>query len=321
MDAGDRLDAVGEARRGTSPPCGRGWRRPRRGSSGRGWRRCGWPMMWRAVLVERQLAAALGEDRRRRRRGAGGRCRRGCRRGRRGARPAGVMPARGAAAAASGAGVVGGGADAAEREEVDALDRRSRGSRPCGRRARRGTRSARTGSISLVRSAARRCSTREATGRRRRSWRSLISVCSLAGPATPMWTGRCDAGGARGARPRRSTGAASKQNWVAIAIAASVSRWKPALAREGGHGDRPRRRRGRCRGCPRGGRRRAGRVKPRASKRPVRRSCIASEKAPRGRVDAAGDHQRLGGRRRRRRRRCGRRARRGRRCRGPGSAA
>ena len=91
VDAGDGLDAGGEARRGTSPPCGRGWRGVLAGEVAAEDVGVGLAHDVGAVLVEGQLAAALGQDRRRRRRGAGGRCRRGCRRGRRAA-PLGSCP-------------------------------------------------------------------------------------------------------------------------------------------------------------------------------------------------------------------------------------
>ena len=66
-------------------------------------------------------------------------------------------------------------------------------------------RSARTasgvkGSMSLVRSAARRCSTRM-EGPTPQDMAYLSSVCSRAGPATPMWSGRCDAGGGEAVGP------------------------------------------------------------------------------------------------------------------------
>ena len=50
---------------------------------------------------------------------------------------------------------------------------------------------------------------------------NFSSVCSLAGPATPMWIGSLiPSAASRSAQA--ITGPASKQNWVAIAIFASV---------------------------------------------------------------------------------------------------
>ena len=174
------------------------------------------------------------------------------------------------------------------------------------------------GTMSLVRSAARRWRTRK-LGPTPQVIAKRMRVWSFAGPATPRWTGSVMPAARR--RPAQATtGAASKQNWVAIAIRASVSRWKAALAASAARATRS---------PPVAvdvavALRVAGDVEvgeavgvEEAGAEELERLGVG---APRG-VDAAGDDERLGD--------AGLgiggdarfRARRGRRCRGPGSAA
>ena len=244
----------------------------------------GWPMMWprySASVSSRPRSSRIE----RRRRGADGRCRRGCRRGRRAALFS-VMPAP-AGPGGRGGGVVGGGGDAAEREEMHALDRRSRVRRPVGgelgEELGRLERDHKPGEVS------RGAAAPGGSGRRRRPSRtSAASGAWRAGDAD--WTGRVMPA-ARSARPRRSTGAASKQNWVAIAIWASVSRAKPALRASAAMAlaSPPA---GSMSLLPSGWPATCRRVKPRASKTPVS-SSASPRRRGRAAGDAAGDHQRL----------------------------
>ena len=170
VDAGERLDAGGERCRGTSPPCGRGWRRVLAGEVAAEDVGVGVAHDVGAVLGEAEVAAALGQDR-----DEGGVVQvvgvdqraveveeqRG---------PASCPGAAGARG--DGAGVVGGGGDAAEREEVDARRWRSRGAPPCGRRASARTRSGSKGSMSLREVGGAALQHAHARRRRRRTWRT-----------------------------------------------------------------------------------------------------------------------------------------------------
>ena len=188
------------------------------------------------------------------------------------------------------AGVVGGGADAAEREEVDARDRRRRVrglvGGELGEEARRVEGEHEPGQVGGA-------ALQHAQDRAGAAGHGVAEQRLQLGGAGDADVERQVMPAARRRSAQAMTGAASKTNWVTTAISASVSPAKPAL-----RAGRPWRSvsppSGSMSRLPSGWPATCRRVKPAGVEAAGARSCIASEKGPCGRVDAAGEDEGLG---------------------------